>query len=106
MKHRVVVTARAKADIDRFYLWLHAQAPEGALRWYEEVLGKIASLERFPARCPKAPEAGAVGTPIRHALCGDYRIIFIVDRRRVVVLHVRHGRQRPLKSGDFGRPRS
>lgn len=106
MKYRVVVTARAKADIDRFYLWLHAQAPEGALRWYEEVLQTMASLERFPARCAMAPEARTVGMPIRHALYGDYRIIFVVDRRRAVVLHVRHGRQRPLRVGDVERPRN
>jgi len=57
----------------------------------------VKSLSELPLRCPVAPESrlGLVDREVRQLLYGlnywKYRILFVVERDRVLVAHVRHG---------------
>jgi plasmid stabilization system protein ParE len=61
----------------------------------------IASLAKFPERCPLAPENAAFPFEVRQLLYGYaphvYRILFTIEGQTVCVLHIRHGRRQPLK---------
>jgi hypothetical protein len=46
-----------------------------------------------------APEGAASGVEIRHLICGDYRILFRVEARKVPVEHVRHAARLPIADG-------
>jgi plasmid stabilization system protein ParE len=101
MTYAVEVTARATSDIDEIYGWLHARAPEAADRWYDRIHRAMKSLAEMPERCRMALESRQLGVNLRHLIAGKYRIIFRIDSHRVVVVHVRHGRRRPLSEGDL-----
>jgi prevent-host-death family protein len=57
----------------------------------------IYTLERFPRRCPVAPEARKAKRPMRHLLYGAkphaYRVLYEIDEpnKAVHVLTIRHG---------------
>ena len=100
--HQVIILPSAERDIDEAYQWLARQDPEAAVRWYNQLIEVIYSLDAFPERCPLAPEAKFDKAEIREIFHGrrhhKYRILFTVASDRVHVLHVRHGAR--LAIGD------
>ena len=66
--------------------------PGAARKWIDALFAAVATLKAHPRRGRKVPE---VNRPeIRELIHGAYRIIYRQDPRRVVVLTIRHGRQR------------
>ena len=64
---------------------------------------QVGTLERFPERCPPAPENELLGADYRHLLYGNYRTIFKIVGSRVIILRVLHG-ARLLDTGILGEP--
>ena len=60
----------------------------------------FASLAEFPERCPIAPENARFNFEVRQLLYGRkprlYRILFTIEADTVHVLHIRHGRRKPV----------
>jgi len=101
MAYRVETTARAECDADNLLKWLLAQDAGGAgLRWFEGLEKAIATLAYMPERCAIAPENARVSFEVRHLLYGRkphvYRVLFTIEDDAVYVLHIRHGRRKPL----------
>ena len=59
-----------------------------------ELFGAVDRLKDFPQSGRMVPEAGRQN--IREVIQGKYRIVYRVDKQQVVVLTVRHSRQRLL----------
>ncbi len=76
----VIVSARAKRDIDDVFAWLRANAPESIDRWYARLLAALKSLEFQPDRCSLASAAEILGLELREHNFGKrrgmYRILF------------------------------
>lgn len=97
MAYLVELTARATSDLD--YLYEHSNAAESraAARWFNGLEKAVYTLERFPRRCPVAPESRKAKRPLHHLLYGKkphvYRVIYEVDEAHqlVRVLTIRHG---------------
>ena len=103
MIFRVETTAEAEQDADEILDWLLKQhAGETGLRWFLALEDKIATLSKFPERCQLAPENACFPFEVRQLLYGrkphTYRILFTIEDETVYVLHIRHGRRRPLRS--------
>jgi plasmid stabilization system protein ParE len=101
MPYRVETTARAERDADSLLSRLIAQeAGETGLRWFEGLEKAIMTLADMPERCSLAPENTQVPFEVRQLLYGRkphlYRILFTIEGDTVYVLHIRHGRRRPL----------
>ena len=101
MTFQVETTAEAEQDADAILEWLISQhAGDTGLRWFLALQDAIASLADFPERCPLAPENTTFPFEVRQFLYGNpphvYRILFTIGEQRVYVLHIRHGRRRPL----------
>lgn len=102
MAYLVNVTARAERDLAHLFAEIHAQHSEAALKWYWGLKEAILTLEEHPNRCPMTPET----SNLRHLLYGHkphvYRVIYRVrkERKRVDVLHIRHGVRRRFKTSD------
>ena len=108
MDFRVELTDQAKSDIAAIHVWLVAhEAGDAGARWFAALRQAIDSLHALPARCPIAPESREASVEVRHLLYGRrphvYRILFSIENDVVHVLHIRHGRRRPPRSGAFGR---
>ena len=97
MAYAVELTLRAERDLGDLYEYLSAEHSAVARRWFNGLEKAILTLERFPSRCPRAPEARRAGWPLRQLLYGNkpdvYRIVYEIDQtlRIVRVLTIRHG---------------
>ena len=71
--------------------YIARERPQAAVAWLDELLARVAQLDRFPNRGRVVPE---IGRPeYRELIIGPYRVVYRVDPARVVILTVRHGRQ-------------
>ena len=91
----MIITEPAERDIEEAFCWIAAADEQAAFRWYNRLLEIIHALEKFPERCPLAPESKYFKGEIRQILHGrrqhKYRILFDIKNDKVRVLHVRHG---------------
>lgn len=82
---------------------MNAADSAAARKWYFGLKMAILDLEELPFRCPATPESDR----FRHLLYGTkphiYRVIYAVDekKKRVEVLHIRHGARRALKRSEL-----
>lgn len=101
MAFRVKTSAKAKRDLDSILAWLSSQeAGEAGLRWFQGLREAVASLAHSPQRCPLAPEDAVFPFEVRQLLYGRkphvYRVLYAIEGNTISVLHVRHGRRRPI----------
>ncbi|CAN5880483.1 hypothetical protein BH11GEM1_BH11GEM1_31660 [soil metagenome] len=65
--------------------------PEGAADWLEELLRRVARLDRLAKRGRVIPE---IGLPAyREVFHAPYRVLYRVDAKLVVILTLRHWRR-------------
>jgi plasmid stabilization system protein ParE len=97
MNYQVIIQPTAFQEIETSYRWMCDNlSPDVANNWYYEFQDTIESLQNFPNRCSKAPEAKVIGREIRQIWIGKkrkYRVLFVVMEDVVAILHVRHSRQ-------------
>lgn len=97
MAYVVELTLRAERDLDYLYEYIEAGDSAAAARWLDGLERGILGLERFPSRCPRAPEARKSKRLLRHLLYGRgpdiYRVLYEIDETRKIVrvLTIRHG---------------
>jgi toxin ParE1/3/4 len=98
MAYLVELTRRAERDLTDLFERISASDSAAAAGWFNGLEQAIYTLERFPRRCPLAPEGkSAERRRLRHLLYGSrrdvYRVIFEIEerRKRVRVLTIRHG---------------
>src|SRR3981081_420033 len=95
--YAVELTLRAARHLDYLHARINAAASIVAARWYNGLEKAVYSLERFPHRCPVAPESKGTKRSLRHLLYGRkpnvYRVIYEIDelRKMVHVLTIRQG---------------
>jgi plasmid stabilization system protein ParE len=92
-RFRVEITRSAEQDLRAIYAYIEKDSPTAALRWFSELQRQIRTLEQFPKRCPIIPETGELGREYRHLIYGNYRTLFRVEGRRVIILRVLHAAQ-------------
>ena len=94
-RYRVIILSAAERDIGEAYEWIADADTDAAIKWYNQLLAVIFSLDIFPERAPLAPESESFNRQIREVFHGrrqhKYRILFTVSEGEVHVLHVRHG---------------
>ena len=94
-RFEVIILPSAERDIERACDWIAMHDDVASIRWYHTLIEVILSLDRFPERCPLAPESKTLKREIREIFHGrrqhKYRILFTVTEKEVHILHVRHG---------------
>lgn len=90
-KFRVEITRTAEADAGDIWRFIARDSPEAADRFVRELEKQVDTLERFPEPCPLISENALLGTTYRHLIRGDYRTVFRVSGRTVLVLRIVHG---------------
>ena len=101
-KFVVEISRTAEADVEAIWTFIAKDNRDAADRFVLELDRQVATLERFPERCALIPENDLMGTSYRHLLYGDYRTLFRIAGRRVIVLRIVHG-ARLLDSTTFER---
>lgn len=106
MTYRVELAARAERDLEWLFVEKNVAESKAAARWFNGLEEAISTLERYPLRCPVAPESKKSKRALHHLLYGKkphiYRVIYEIDERRkaVYVLTIRHGAREPMESED------
>ena len=95
--YEVVVEATAMEELESAYRWIAQNAPEDAVRWYNRLMDELETLQIFPMRCPKAPEATSFDRDIRQMIYGNYRVLFTLEQHTVHIIHVRHAARLPIR---------
>jgi plasmid stabilization system protein ParE len=94
MAHAVHIPARAPGEIDETLEWLSQRSGAAAIRWHEQLMQAIRSLENNPQRCGLAPASEWYPGELRQLLHGKgrgvYRVLFEVRGDTVYILRVRH----------------
>jgi plasmid stabilization system protein ParE len=112
MAYAVELTLRAERDLDDLYEYLSAEQSAVARRWFNGLEKAIFTLERFPRRCPRAPEARRASRPLRQLFYGNrpdvYRILYEIDEPRQIVwvLTIRHGARDALVARERAKMKS
>jgi len=105
MAYLVELTRRAGRDLEYLYQRISADNSAVAAGWFNGLEEAIYSLERFPRRCPVAPESKQAKRRLWQLLYGAkrdvYRVIYEIDESRKVVrvLTIRHAAMDKFISG-------
>jgi plasmid stabilization system protein ParE len=108
MRYEVVVTEEAERDASHFYDWIAVRSLSGAKRWLEAFWKAADELTHDAERHPRAAEAPHLSLPVRQVLFrtrqgNKYRIIFVIEEDRVIVLRIQGAGQPPLRNRDLHR---
>ena len=107
MTYEVVLTERARAQMEAAYSWWAENRSQAqAARWYNAFAEAIVSLEKDPDRCPLARENELVTSEIRDLLFGagkrpTHRAVFTIRPNLVLILAIRHLAQKSLSPEDI-----
>jgi plasmid stabilization system protein ParE len=94
-RYRVEITRTAERDLATIYAFIARDNPAAATAWLDTLEQNIASLERWPHRCPVIPEASELDVEYeyRHLITAPYRTIFRIAKSTVFIVRVIHGAQ-------------
>jgi len=106
MSYTVDLTAKAKRDIAEVLRWFDDQKAEAAGdRWLDNLLDQIGTLPRTADGCPCAAEAESLGRNLRELhfgkRSGQYRILFVINRQSISILHIRHAARDAITRDDL-----
>ena len=105
MTFRVEIANQAERDAEAILEWLLTQhTGQAGIDWFLQLDDAFQSLSQFPERCSIAPESTRFPFEVRQLLYGTkphvYRILFTVEADTVYVLHIRHGRRKPVAPSE------
>jgi len=94
MKFRIVITDRALTDLRGIRDYIAANSPHNAAKFLEKLLSQLALLETHPDAFATAREDPLVPYTLRQLVIKPYRILYRVEGKQVLILHIRHAAER------------
>ena len=94
MRREVVLMRQAESDIDAILAWLMKHSLTGAKRWFSALEEAIEWLAEHAESASRAPENEFFDETIQQRIFKTkrgrpYRLLFVLSRTQVRVLHVR-----------------
>ena len=77
--------------LENIFEYISKEDNEAAHKLISKIFNKVETLSKFPDRGRKVPEANR--EEIREVFESDYRIIYLVEPKRVFVLSIRNFKQ-------------
>jgi toxin ParE1/3/4 len=88
---KILWSPLAIARVSEIAGYIAQDNPDAAESWINTVFEKVEHLKEFPESGRILPETD--NTTIRELIYGNYRIVYRVERSRISILTVRHGKQ-------------
>lgn len=90
-KYSVIFHPDAETDVNSSYQWgRQVWGNTRANGWIRELQRAIKlRLTTMPLSCPLAPESDDLTVVVRQLIVQRYRVLFIVEKKVVTILHVR-----------------
>ncbi len=86
---KVIVSARAKQDLLRIYLFIAQHSPNAATAAIQRIDARLEQVSRFPFIGRKRP---SLGPEIRSLVAGHHLIFYVVGNDQIDVVRVLDGR--------------
>ena len=90
-RRRVAWTVGAQNDLDAAVAYVAEDSISSALQVLDRILAAAASLDSFAERGRAVPEWGS--SSVRELLVDPFRVLYLVEEQRVVVLGILHQRR-------------
>ena len=65
--------------------------PAAAVKWVNTIFSKVEQLQSSPELGRMVPEIN--NERFRELLCGNYRIVYRMEKNQISILTIRHGKQ-------------
>jgi len=88
---RIVWSPLAVDRVSEIAKYIAQDNPVAAESWVNTIFKKVEQLKAFPESGRIVSETG--NKTIRELIYGNYRIIYRIEKKRLSVLTVRHGKQ-------------
>jgi len=88
---RVIWAPRAIRRVTEIAGYIAADRPGAARTWTRALFDRVRTVSHQPRMGRQVPELNR--DEVREVLHGEYRVVYRIDPKRVVVLTVRHGRR-------------
>jgi toxin ParE1/3/4 len=89
MKYKLTWTRAAKADLKGIKAYIAQDAPHVADSYIRRIRERCLAVARLPFAAPIVEEFQ--NERIRETYLGSYRIIYVIEEKRIVILRVFHG---------------
>ena len=96
---RVILTWRARADLDDIWLNIALDNPAAADRMIDRIVARCQVLAEHPRLGPARPE---IAHDARALVVGDYLALYRVDGADASIVRVVHGARRLIRLFDLG----
>lgn len=97
IRYTVVIRPRAIAELREAFAYTQSSSPQNAVAWLKGIWKAIDSLETMPERRPFARERPQLGADIRQFVYHSHRILYTVEKKTVVIHHIRHAKMDSIK---------
>jgi toxin ParE1/3/4 len=89
--YKVSITRSAEQDFLDIWNYICDDSKLKAKKFVNRIETEIASLKKYPQRCPVINESEFFGIEYRHLVIGNYRIIFKIDAENIYIMRIIHG---------------
>lgn len=89
---RLVWSERAQCRLDEEAESIARSRPSAVRLWLDEIDGAVERLERYPLSGRVLPEFPRM--PVREVIHGGFRIVYLPEPDRIVIVTVKHSRQK------------
>lgn len=90
-RRKIIWAPSALQDLKEIFDYIHADNPEAAGDWVEQVLNRVEKLALFPKMGRTIPELGQIR--YRELVLGDYRVFHGVTDKEVRIFRILHSRK-------------
>jgi len=92
---KIVWSPQAADDLVENNKYIARENPEAAIAIVNNIYESRNRIKEFPSRGRVVPEIGQ--KDIREMFCGSYRIIYQIEAKRILILTIRHMKQKLTK---------
>ena len=89
----VLIFPTAEQDLADVVDYLNTLSPDAAIRYYDLLIGEIASLSEMPERCPKPRDLALAAKGYRYLIVRDYLVFYVVSGKTVEIRRIIYGRR-------------
>jgi plasmid stabilization system protein ParE len=87
-EYNIEVFPAAEEDLNEIIEYLNTLSPQAAIKYYDLIVEKIATLANMPERCPLLKDAQLRLRGYRMLLVKDYAVFFVIQNKTVQIRRI------------------
>lgn len=91
--YKIKIFPTAKQDLEEVIGYLNTLSPDAASKYYDLLVGEIASLSKMPERCPKPKDLALAAKGYRYLIVKNYLVFYVVIGDTVQIRRILYARR-------------